>query len=740
MDLKMNSIISIITPFFCLDINEYIYERAKFYIKNTHSNKKIERILVDQGSPRIISKEIEALCSENNFKYINLGKGNLSFSIGMCRNAGVQYANSEYISFSDIDLFSDDDFYERILLKLDSGELPYNYLETIPCIYLSEDASRKYVDSLIGIHDIYESYLSRDTDIIAMVAPASSCLIARKHFYLSEGGVRDEFFGHGYEDFELMNRLAIKSRKFHRSHDYYSHEFKYDSLEYKGYRTFFAMFGRRNLAEKLFYIHLYHPTVNNPAYKKRNKDNKIIFEKLLKDFDIKKISPPALSDLNSNIKTLIIGNKNSLSFKAVREVLPKFGFCDYRNEDSFESECDFEEFLSSQSYDYCLFSNPYGNEYRLRLYGVAKKSNVKVFCYDRGALPDSWFFDINDFNARSSSYSIEKWGRELKDEEVYFAEKYIHDLCSSENVLEKNGPRIGGFNLKNKINAGSRKILFVPLQRPNDSVIKYFSGSVEGVDDFAHQISVFAQANINEWLVVVKKHPLETECPYMPGCTYLDPDTHVHDVLEACDAVALINSGVGLLSLCFGKPVYCFGEAFYAQPGLAKRVSNWEALQSGLNAVEMDSNRVLQFIFYLVNNFYCFAKADYREVVDGASKRTEVVDLRFNKINIETLCSYDVLRIDEPFSTSTPYYDYHRAYFIARNENVGNPIPVAKALPVKKPEALQESVEKEVQSSGQSKSIAVASQKIIPNQSSFDRKFKKLLRDPVLFVKDAIKK
>ncbi|HHR5188671.1 TPA: hypothetical protein ACS5OT_005137, partial [Escherichia coli] len=105
-------------------------------------------------------------------------------------------------------------------------------------------------------------------------------ILTRRRYFMECGGNNNEFHGHGYEDFEALNRLANRANKFVRSRDYYNHDFKYDSPHFCGYRPFFSLFGRQLMNERVFFVHFWHPHNIAPSYAKRNKDNKIIFERL----------------------------------------------------------------------------------------------------------------------------------------------------------------------------------------------------------------------------------------------------------------------------------------------------------------------------------------------------------------------------------------------------------------------------------------------------------------------------
>lgn len=750
--LKM---LTIITPFYSRDSESYLPARARFFIENCCTAPWAERIFVDQGSPDFIAKPLKSLCAERGIKYISLNMGGVPFSAGKCRNAGARNALGEFLLFEDVDLIGDDGLYEALREKLTSRDIEFNYLEMIPCFYLTEAASKEYEEMDEGLRSgfVYDAYLSLDRNKIKNVAPATSCLLLRRHFYLAEGGVREEFFGHGYEDFELTHRLAARARKFYRSHNYYSHDYKYDSFEYKGYRTFFSLFGRQNLAEKNFLVHLHHEPARDYGYKESSSRNKALFEGFAKKYDESFDGPPALDDANAKITTLCLGSRIGLPFKGLRQVIPFLGKIVYREEKDFKDRDDFFCFVEDNDISRVFFLTPYGNEDRLEVYQWCRDKKFPMIVFDRGALPDSWFFDSNGFNADSASYASENWDHSLPDQRMSEVEKYIQQLCSSDATLEENGARKGDYEFRRRFELIDKKVIFAPLQRPNDSVIKNFSGAVAGVNEFCGKLAALSKLLPRDWRIIVKQHPLESEKIEIPGVIVLPNDVHVYDAILASDAVVLINSGVGLLSLCFGKPVYCFGKSFYTHKGLAEKVNDeYELLNLLLADPKVDFERVRRFVSYLVFDFYSFAKTTYKKVVDRKGFRNVAVHMDFYALNIppEARIRFD-FRMD-PIPSGSPLYDFYRSYFFQQQgqKKITEIAPV-KAL-VKK-----EVGKSEVKPAGQEKTLPttlpvrkVATPAPSLNEGSIRknisegrgkgvRKFKKFLRSPGLFFRDAIK-
>ena len=719
----MKKLLTVVTPFFARDSSSYLMDRAISFIRNSPTPNWLERIFVDQGSPELVASAVRSACEHHNIRYINLGKGELPFSIGACRNFAVQLAQGEFVSFQDVDLIGACELLPKLEEKLSDPQLPYNHLETIPCFYLTREASEKYLtlSPSIAAKWVYESYLEGDSSVIQMAAPATSCLVARRDFYLAEGGVRDEFFGHGYEDFELMNRMGYRSRRFVRPEVFLSHTHRYDSLEYRGYRTYFSMFGRQNLAEKIFYIHLYHETVEDKNYRARNAKNRQLFERLVREFEDTLDAPPALDDLNANDITLCIGSRNGLPFRGIRQAIPYLGRVIYRHETEFSSVEDLDQYIKENNISRLLFLTPYGNEARLNLYRWARGVEFPFVVFDRGAFPDSWFFDAGGFNSESSSYQPSNWRRELSPTERDSVDKYLHELCSSDVTLETNGDRVGAYEFRRRFNLLDKKVLFVPLQRPGDSVIKYLSGNVQGVEHFCDEISKTIRQLPSNWRVVVKAHPLEETSPAIDGAILLPSDTHVYDAISAADAVATINSGVGLLSLCFGKSVYCFGAAFYSHPGLARTVGSAEELRQSLTSGgSVDRESVREFVYFLRNRFYSYANTSYRIEKHEGGARSVAVHLDFYQIVLPWRDPVYLRHRTVEANASAPIYDYYRGYFARRisNSRVG---------------ATQGNVAGRV-----NRKTSVAANPHRSFSDRFNRKLRKFFKNPKLFFRDAL--
>ncbi|WP_114011466.1 glycosyltransferase [Cohaesibacter intestini] len=340
----------------------------------------------------------------------------------------------------------------------------------------------------------------------------------------------------------------------------------------------------------------------------------------------------------STLRFLALGNPKAAAFTSLSSALTVLGEIDFRHENEFASLVDVSNLVVEKNYKAILFPNPYGNETRLKIYRYCRALKISIIVFDRGGLPDSWYFDVG-FNADSPSYDAENWDQPLSKEESDDVQAYRQQLVSSDKCLEDQGARIGVEALRAQMGLQGKKILFVPFQRPADTTVRYFKGefgSFESFVDKIEQISASSELKNAGWVVVCKKHPLEEIRP-KAGLSFAPDDTHIHDLLELCDAVCLINSGVGLLASLFDKPVYHFGEVYYGHEGLNRPVNEArdviQALMSSLLKVSSETrDRLLN---YLVNRIYSFGNFHTERVrqKDGSfrniTRRIDFTSLRF---------------------------------------------------------------------------------------------------------------
>ena len=340
-------------------------------------------------------------------------------------------------------------------------------------------------------------------------------------------------------------------------------------------------------------------------------------------------------------RTLALGAPESAFYRSLRHVLFAFGDLVFVNERDLDDPASLPDRVRREGFDQVLMPNPYGNPARLTAYRALRDAAVRVIASDRGALPDSWFFDAG-FNFDSPSYAPGAWDRPLSDAQSAEVRGYMRRLRGGSAALEAQGPREARDALAERLGVRGKRVLFLPLQRPHDTVVRYFSGAVESLEElvgFASELERRLRADTGEeWAVILKKHPLETDylIPDNPRLKYVTDDVHIHDLLELADATLVLNSGVGLLSLIFGTPTLHVGDAFYGQPGLAVHVGDVDAALAALETGSSpDPEKVERFVHHLLEHVYSFAELKTELVTQKDGSRVRITrDMKFRQLRI----------------------------------------------------------------------------------------------------------
>lgn len=372
---------------------------------------------------------------------------------------------------------------------------------------------------------------------------------------------------------------------------------------------------------------------------------------LFRNYPEKKGRPDVLKLESRKAKLMAIGRKDSEAYRPLHQKLSEaFDLVFVHERDFHRPEGAIQQFYRS-GYDAILFPNPYGNSMRLAIYRMARACGIQTVVFDRGALPDAWFFDTG-FNAESRSYDISVWDHPLSDYETSRTETYVEKLRTGMCTLEEQGSKSSVGKIHEKYGLQGRKILFAPLQRPADSVIKFFAGNIHSYKDFLEHLETL-QVTLErdgEWSLLCKKHPLETtiDSDILP---MTDASENVHALLDSADAVVCVNSGVGLLSILHDTPVYHFGRTFYSHPKLTRQVQSHAELHYNLcrELLTVDRDTRNRLCFHLRERVYSFGTLR-TEIVTKKNgdryRRTNAIDfysLRLPKIKKVNKGSYRCL-------------------------------------------------------------------------------------------------
>lgn len=646
-------LLTVIVPFRNDPALPYLMLRLEELISSFPKKKELEFILVDSGS-NIDSQLIASnICKKYNITYLYHDSSSKIFSIGEVRDFGVVHANGQKITFMDVDFRVPSNFWDRLLNFMVQFEVndKKKSIFVVPALYLTQLGTEKFYE--ISNDDKYNQFLLKwlygDETLVETMAFCTPMSIIDKYYYLSIGGHNSEFRGHGFEDFELYHRILIENNEFPKPDDYYLDRKSWNFNTYSGFRAKFSLLGRAAYAANLFIVHLWHPRPEQASFYNPDamKKNRSIWQSIFREFENTLEHPEPLISKNSLYKKiLILGRPKTNIVRCMRDVIPMLGTPLYINEFDFIDEDDglydkeFRQMLDHNDIDLILFNAPYGNKARQNIYEWSRKENFPYLVFERGALPDSWFFDSKGFNADSLTYNEEYWNIELDELKIESVKNYIYKCFNEKTPLELQDSRIGSRSLSDKLRIGGKKVLFIPFQRPSDSVVKYMSGTAVNFENFVQVIDKVAlEMKKYGWIVLCKKHPLETVQPELVHAQYVPNETNFLDLIELCDAVFLINSGVGIYAMMAEKPCYILGNAFYQFDGINQSIDTCDPIvisNAILEGYKFDIAKMYKFIYYLLNHVYSFGTPTIvRKIEEDGSLRTLTRYVDFYHINID---------------------------------------------------------------------------------------------------------
>lgn len=600
-------------------------------------------LIVDYGTPSERCGEIAQISEIYRHVKVLRVEASEPFSIGRARDIGVQNAKTNIILFHDIDLIGSPEAYQRIHDESQYRRLAergYDFF-CVPAIFLSGAGSQKYLarfgDGRAGPaaadREAFDDAIRGAKEFVDYYSTAMSSIVINRYYYLTTGGHDPAFIGHGAEDFEFFHRVESVAPRAPRPPRYYEN---LKGQGYNGFRSYFALFGMDVWMRGIALFHLHHPRREqfDDSYQ-RSASNFAMLPKKMKEFDEGIVQRPPIPDLSVTESTLVLTSEGSLPGRSLRGALPALGNYEFLPESAFLDSSRLLRFICERGITQVLFLTPYGNPFRLSLYRDLRSAGVRTIAYDRGALPDSWFFDRDGFLGESASYGPSRWDHPLAPERAQLTAKWISEFRSSAETLEENGPRQGPDYWRSVMNLGRRRVILVVFQRPSDVATRWFGGPVGSSDTFTEWIEIAAaQLDQTEYVMVAKKHPLEKDRASVKGVIYARDDANIYDLIDLADKVVTINSGVGLLCLLFDKPSITCGQAFYQHPGLAIQASFvGELIRLVHQDIKVDKEKVRRFVAYLKNDFYSFGSSHYRnDIAADGSKRRRVHRIDFSRI------------------------------------------------------------------------------------------------------------
>lgn len=631
----MQNSIEVIRPIRVDESNEFLIDRiGNFkYDRNIPSNVKFT--VVDEGSSSFYLEKIKRECEKNEVNLIALDAVSELFCPGRARNFGAMLSKADYIFFQDLDLLPYDGFYNDLTDQISIANIdkdPDQFV-MIPCIYLTESGNNLYDGSLYAKKRFIRASLANENDLVERYSTGTSACLYNRLRFLQIGGFDRQFIAWGYEDLDLNCRFIRKSKLFPLAKNWSSDRFNFNSVvEYDGWKSAYRLYGDINFHQGVVLFHAHHP-----IHKSRT-DFKEIVEKNRRHFidNLKKNEVISALPDKACGKTLLF---KSCAFNSNNDFLPFLGDVVKFDDLELRDATKVMSFIENEKFTRVVFQNPYSNALTEEVYRCCKSSGIPIVICERGALPNSCFFDDDGFLADSKYYNNRYWDKPLSELEIIEVEKYCKSVLDSDSSLEKQGKRLSRIELKKKYGCLDKKIVFVPLQRPDDTAVVKFKRENNYIEFLTLVQEVASQRE--DLFFLIKKHPLEDNIENIIESTnlkFVDSDENINTLVQASDVVITYTSGVGLLGLLAKKRVITVGNAFYSKPGLTVNADNvaevCEAINDRILLDSTEEQSIIRFIHYLVNDYYSFGSFKTREVKFENGKRiTATTSIELNQLN-----------------------------------------------------------------------------------------------------------
>lgn len=656
--------IEIIIPFRWTNKRSDLFERIKFsFLDVEFPHDEIGLTISDDGSPDEISKSLKNICSNLGVNYVYTHSEYSPVCMSRARNNAVVHIESDYVFFQDADLLPYKGFYLDVLKEIHAQNIEKDSASFLMfgVVYLTKDATQEYFQTPDEFRkNLFLNYfLEEDSTRIEKFSTGTSVTLYHRHYYLSRGGYDEDFVEWGYEDLEFNLRCIRALKKFPLPENYTKDIGTFRSIDrYEGWKSLYRLFGDMTFNKGILMFHAWHEIDNDSSYMKKKAVNGELFLKKIKSFAVNEAEPAPLS-MRERGRTLCFSSTNPFIYN--NKTLPFFGDIVVEDENKFDN-LKIIYYILEQKIDRVLFHNPYANEKRLAIFESVKEANIPYLIAERGALRNSVFFDDTGFNADSSRYNYDHWKKDLSASDLAIVKKYILEEKNIDESLENQPARIGVDALRKKLSISrAQKVIFVPLQRPSDTVIKFFTKNLGGYDNFLNLIERAAESLKRDYVFVLKRHPLELHTPEVKGVLYAD-DVNVKDLLELSSKVLLINSGVGVLALMYEKHVIVCGEAFYDSDQLVSKAYTVSDLLRCVDEGDPSTtSNKLKFINYLINDFYSFGQFQTRTIPwpeGGMMTITSKID--FYKINIPNLAKVEYVVNRDPIKKTSILFDRYR--------------------------------------------------------------------------------
>ncbi|WP_273213152.1 galactosyltransferase-related protein [Helicobacter rodentium] len=299
--------LSFIIPIFYKNSDSFIYKRALELIEKFKGKESFEVIFAD------CSKDSLLKSTDANIKIIHSPSKEQIFSPAYARNQAVSLATQKYLFFYDVDMDYSSNF-ESLLLqeiesKLESGKRRFL---SLPFLYLTREGTM-FFEQTRDSATLQRSFLKGENHLVESISANSSAIIIEKKYFESLGGFREDFLGHGGEDFEFLHRLAALSPHSQKPQDYYTdvrHQFLGDA---KGFRKYLSFYSLPYFFKGLVLLHRWHSRALTNAFYFRRKPNEQLLLESMRRFDAQNVGWQSQKPMQ-NLRDFILSLMNQFGY------------------------------------------------------------------------------------------------------------------------------------------------------------------------------------------------------------------------------------------------------------------------------------------------------------------------------------------------------------------------------------------------------------------------------------------
>jgi len=280
-------VLSVVLPIRVSTGGEFRIERLGALLAFFGRYDDVECVVVDSASPAPFGEQIRRLCDGRpRCRLVADPDPQEPFAPGAVRNAGAREARGEWLLFFDVDFSAGASFVPDVLAWTRAARDPRDFL-VVPCLFLTRESTERlaFRGEPADLGPYRASLLAGDNDLVHHLATSPSPLVVRREHFLAIGGNRPEYRGHGYEDFDLLHRLASHRPIGKRPPDYLDDVKAQFVGDLRGFRAYFALYGLPHLFEGLHAAHLWHARPPEEPFFARREENAALFQRLAREHD-----------------------------------------------------------------------------------------------------------------------------------------------------------------------------------------------------------------------------------------------------------------------------------------------------------------------------------------------------------------------------------------------------------------------------------------------------------------------